>query len=152
MTLKAGDRAPDFELKDADGRETTLFELLKEKAVVVFFYPKNDTAVCTAEACHFRDAYESFLSAGAEVVGISADSEDSDASFASKHRLPYRLVSDGDGKIAAAFEVKKSLFGLVPGRVTFVVGQDGVVKRAFSSQLGAKKHVDEAIAALAADA
>lgn len=150
MSLQAGDNAPDFELKDRDGNPTTLSRLLKEKAVVVYFYPRNDTLVCTAEACHFRDAYESFLSAGAEVVGVSSDSEDSDVQFASKHRLPFLLVSDADEKIAAKYGVKTKLFGLMPGRVTFVVDQKGVIKRAFQSQLNAKKHVEEALAALSA--
>lgn len=148
MSLQAGDKAPDFELKARDGSPTTLSHLLQEKAVVVYFYPRNETPVCTAEACHFRDAYESFLSAGAEVVGVSSDSEDSDAAFASKHRLPFLLVSDDDGKIAAKYGVKSKLFGLMPGRVTFVVDKGGVVKNVFQSQLNAKKHVDEALAAL----
>lgn len=150
MSLQPGEKAPDFPLKDRDGRTTSLFELLLDKAVVVYFYPRNDTPVCTAEACHFRDAYESFLAAGAEVVGVSGDSPESDANFASKHRLPFLLVSDDDGRIAAQYGVKSKLFGLMPGRVTFVVDKNGVIKSAFSSQLNARKHVDEALAALAA--
>lgn len=150
MTLQAGDRAPDFSLTNRDGTPTTLSALLQEKAVVVYFYPRDETPVCTAQACGFRDAYQAFLDAGAEVVGISEDSEDSHRSFADHHRLPFLLVSDPDGRIGDAWGVKPSLFGLLKGRVTFVVDRQGVVRQVTQAQMSAGKHIKESLAALRA--
>lgn len=150
MTLQAGDRAPDFALTDRDGTATTLSALREKKAVVVYFYPADETPVCTAQACGFRDAYQAFLDAGAEVVGVSADSEDSHRRFADHHRLPFLLVPDTDGRIADAWGVKPTMFGLLKGRVTFVVDRQGVVRHVTRSQLNAGKHVKESLAALRA--
>lgn len=115
------------------------------KTLVVYFYPKDETPGCTKEACSFRDAYEDFAAAGAEVIGISADDANSHASFKSHHRLPFTLLSDPDGKVAAAWGVKKTL-GLLPGRVTFVFDKTGICKSRFDSQLRVGKHVDDALA------
>lgn len=150
MTLKAGDRAPDFSLTRRDGTPTTLSELLGEKAVVVYFYPRDETLVCTAQACGFRDSYQAFLDAGAEVVGISEDDDDSHRSFADHHRLPFLLVSDPGGRIGEAWGVKPNLFGLLKGRVTFVVDRQGVVRHVTDARLSAHKHIKESLAALQA--
>jgi peroxiredoxin Q/BCP len=144
MTLKVGDRAPDFTLPSSGGQSVTLSKLYAEKTVVVFFYPKDDTPGCTVEACSFRDSYETFVEAGAEVVGISSDSVESHGRFASKHRLPMTLLSDTDGKVRALFGVKSTL-GLMPGRATFVIDRKGVVRHVFVSQLRAGAHVGEAL-------
>ena len=144
MTLAVGDKAPDFTLPSRSGEPVTLSKLLGRRAVVVFFYPKDDTPGCTVEACTFRDNYEAFVEAGAEVVGISSDSLESHERFASKHRLPMTLLSDADGKVRAAYGVQ-SLLGLWPGRATFVVDREGVVQHVFVSQLRVGAHVRQAL-------
>jgi thioredoxin-dependent peroxiredoxin len=144
MTLSAGDRAPDFTLPSGEGKPVTLSELTSRKVVVVFFYPKDDTPGCAAEACTFRDRYERFAAAGAEVVGISSDSLESHGRFATKHGLPMTLLSDEGGRVRAEWGVKATL-GLLPGRMTFVVDRKGIVRHAFSSQLRVEKHVATAL-------
>jgi peroxiredoxin Q/BCP len=144
MTLKVGDQAPDFTLPTSGGKDVRLSDLFAKKAVVVFFYPKDDTPGCTVEACSFRDNYDAFTEAGAEVVGISSDSVDSHDRFASKHGLPMTLLSDRDGKVRSLFGVKATL-GLFPGRATFVIDRLGVVRHVFVSQLRAGAHVGEAL-------
>ena len=143
-TLAVGDRAPDFTLPGPGGKPVRLADLTASKAVVVFFYPKDDTPGCTVEACTFRDRYDTFAAAGAEVVGISSDSLASHDAFADKHKLPMTLLSDADGKVRKLFGVKSTL-GLMPGRATFVIDRKGVVRHVFVSQLRAGKHVDEAL-------
>jgi peroxiredoxin Q/BCP len=147
MTLAVGDKAPDFTLPCSDGGPVTLSDLTKVKGhtVVVFFYPKDDTPGCTAEACGFRDLYEEFARAGAEVVGISADSAVSHQRFAGKYKLPMKLLTDVDGSVRQAYGVRATL-GLFPGRATFVVDRDGVVRHAFASQLRVVSHVQQALA------
>ncbi len=143
-TLKPGDTMPDLSLPSAGGADVKLRDYLGKKTLVVYFYPKDETAGCTAEACSFRDAYEDFKSAGAEVIGISGDSVDSHDAFAKNHRLPFVLLSDRGGAARAAFGVKKTL-GLLPGRVTFVIDKGGIVKHVFESQVRVGKHVTEAL-------
>jgi peroxiredoxin Q/BCP len=143
-TLRVGERAPDFTLPSSSGERVTLSQLYADKTVVVFFYPKDDTPGCTVEACSFRDSYQTFVEAGAEVVGISSDSVESHDRFASKHKLPMTLLSDAGGKVRALFGVK-STFGLMPGRATFVIDRKGVVRHVFVSQLRAGAHVGEAL-------
>ena len=142
--LHDGDRAPDFELSSGSGAKVKLSDFAGKKCVVLYFYPKDDTPGCTVEACGFRDAYDTFAEAGAEVLGVSADSVASHERFASKHRLPMTLLSDPDGSVRALYGVKSTL-GLFPGRVTFVIDKDGVVRHSFSSLLRFSKHVEEAL-------
>lgn len=142
--LQPGDKMPDLTLPGAGGRDVRLRDYLGARTLVVYFYPKDETAGCTAEACSFRDAYEDFKAAGAEVIGISGDSTDSHDKFAQHHRLPFVLLSDRGGAARAAFGVKKTL-GLLPGRVTFVIDQQGVIQHVFESQIRVGKHVDEAL-------
>jgi len=148
-TLRPGDRAPDFELSDAQGRTVRLADFRGKKPVVVYFYPKDDTPGCTAESCAFRDRYEDFTAAGAEVIGISSDSPESHAKFAAKHRLPFTLLADRGGSVRKAYGVPATL-GLLPGRVTYVIDREGVIRHVFTSQFRATRHVDEAEAALRA--
>ena len=138
---------PDFQLPNQNG-EIVSSSSFRGKPVVIYFYPKDDTPGCTAEACSFRDSYEDFTDAGAEVVGISADSPASHAAFAKKHRLPFVLLSDVGNKVRRQFRVPKSFLGLLPGRVTYIFDKNGVCQRVFDSQLNAKKHVAEAKAYL----
>ncbi|MFZ5443076.1 MAG: peroxiredoxin [Myxococcota bacterium] len=138
-----GSAAPDVRL--SDGAHTLwLADLLGKKTVVLYFYPKDDTPGCTVEACGFRDAYEDFVRAGAEVIGVSRDSAEAHARFKAKHNLPFTLLSDPDGKAAEAFGVKKT-FGVLPGRSTFVIDRAGVIRLRFDSQLRASEHVRRAL-------
>jgi peroxiredoxin Q/BCP len=121
-----------------------LGDLIGETAVVLYFYPKDNTPGCTAEACSFRDGYEDFVEAGAEVVGVSSDSAESHERFAVGNRLPFILLSDGGGEVRKLYEVPSTL-GIFPGRVTYVIDKGGVVRHVFSSQFGATRHVDEAL-------
>jgi peroxiredoxin Q/BCP len=144
--VKAGDTAPDFSLPDASGKEVRLADF-RGRPVVLYFYPKDDTPGCTKEACSFRDQYQDFQDAGAEVIGVSSDSSDSHRKFAARHRLPFVLLSDRGGKLRSAYGVPATL-GLLPGRVTFVIDRGGVVRHVFNSQLDATRHVAEALGVL----
>lgn len=144
MGLRAGDAAPDFSLKDQSGTAVRLSDFKGKKAVVLYFYPKDDTPGCTAEACLFRDSFQVFSDAGAEVLGVSGDDAASHKQFAAKYRLPFRLLSDEGDAVRKAYGVSSTL-GLLPGRVTFVIDKQGVVRHVFSSQFRPKKHVDEAL-------
>lgn len=142
-----GDAAPDVTLTLHDGQSVALADLVRDHVVVLFFYPKDNTAICTKEACSFRDAYEDFVAAGATVVGVSGDSAESHEQFAAKHRLPFLLATDADGSVRRAFRVPKTL-GLLPGRVTYVIDREGIVQRVFSGQFAADRHVREALEAV----
>jgi len=142
--LLSGDRAPDFTLNDQHGKSTSLSDFRGKKNLVVYFYPKDDTPGCTKESCAFRDHYAAFSDAGAEVIGISSDSEASHRAFAEKYKLPFTLLSDVGGKVRTAFGVPQT-FGLLPGRVSYVIDKQGVIRHAFNSQMNPTKHVDEAI-------
>ena len=146
--IEAGTAAPDFELPDQNGKRVRLSGFRGKSAVVVYFYPKDDTSGCTVEACKFRDDFEKFQEAGAEVIGISDDSERSHGEFVSKYKLPFTLLSDKGGSVRKLFGVKKTL-GVIPGRVTFVIDRAGVVRHTFSSQSKPAQHVAEALQALA---
>jgi peroxiredoxin Q/BCP len=139
--------APDFELPDQVGKPVRLSHYRGKSPVVVYFYPKDDTTGCTIEACRFRDDAARFQALGAEILGISNDSSESHAKFAEKYKLPFRLLSDKGGVVRKLFGVKKTL-GVIPGRVTFVIDREGIVRHVFSSQSKPAKHVDEALAVL----
>ena len=139
--LNVGDAMPETTLT-GDSGPVKLRDRIGKK-LVVYFYPKDETYGCTAEACSFRDAYEDFVAAGAEVIGISRDDAASHAGFKSHHKLPFTLLTDQGGQVAKAWGVKGAL-GL-PGRVTFVFDEKGVVKHRFDSMLRFGKHVDEAL-------
>ena len=146
MKRKEGDKAPDFNAITTDGSTLKLSDL-KGRHVVLYFYPKDDTPGCTKEACSFRDQYQDFQDAGAEVIGVSSDAEASHEKFAAKYRLPFVLLADRSGAVRKQYGVPATL-GLLPGRVTFVIDRQGVVRHVFNSQLQATRHVEEAIAAL----
>lgn len=150
VSVGVGDRFPSFTLPDQDGKSFTLDEALEKGPVVLFFYPKDDTAGCTAEVCSFRDASADFVSAGAVVAGISSDDTASHRQFSSKHGLGYALLSDAGGKLRARVGVPRAMLGLVDGRVTYVLDRAGVVRHRFDSMLGATKHVKEALGTLRA--
>jgi peroxiredoxin Q/BCP len=148
--LKEGDTVPDLTVSDQNGENVSLAHGIAAKLwQVVYFYPADDTPGCTTEACTFRDAHEDYVDAGAVVIGISADSDESHRAFAEKHHLPFKLLSDADGSIARAFGVRKTL-GFLPGRVTFVIDPEGIIRKVFSSQVRVSRHHEEALATIRA--
>jgi peroxiredoxin Q/BCP len=146
MSLRPGDPAPDFDVTSSDGRRLRLSDFRGKKYVVVYFYPKDFTPICTAEACGFRDNYAALQAAGAEVIGVSTDGGDSHGRFAEKHQLPYALVSDPDRQLAQTFGAVggiRALFGGVK-RITYVIDREGKIAGVFDSQLFAGDHVQGA--------
>ncbi|MDR3633718.1 MAG: peroxiredoxin [Isosphaeraceae bacterium] len=146
-SVGVGDEAPDFSVTSSDGEPVRLSAFRGHSAVVLFFFPMANTPACTAEACAFRDSYETFVDAGAEVIGVSADAVATQRQFAGRHRLPFRLISDSAGELRTLYGVPKTL-GLFPGRVTYVIDPQGIVRYVFSSQLQIARHVEEAIRVL----
>ena len=142
--MQNGEPAPEVKLTKADGSSVALTALFGKGPVVLYFYPKDETPGCTAEACSFRDQYEDFKAAGAEVIGVSSDDGASHEAFKAHHRLPFTLLSDPGGVAAKAFGVKKT-FGLIAGRVTFVIDRAGVIRHRVDSQIRVQKHVQEAL-------
>lgn len=143
-TINVGDRAPQFELTSHSGKSLKLADYLGKQVVVLYFYPRDNTPGCTTQACSFRDSYEDFVKAGAVVIGVSSDSVESHQEFAATKRLPFELVSDPDNSMRKLFGVPKTL-GLLPGRVTYVIDREGIVRLVFNSQLNAGTHVTEAL-------
>src|SRR2546428_3155854 len=144
-----GDPAPDFALPDRSGRTVRLGDYRGQKAVVLYFYPKDDTPGCTKEACSFRDQYQDFQDAGAEVIGVSSDAEASHEKFAAKHRLPFVLLADRSGVVRKQYGVPATL-GLLPGRVTFAIHRQGPGRHGFKSQRPAARPAEGGSAALRA--
>ncbi len=149
--IQVGDRAPEFSATAPEGETIRLADFLGKRALVLFFYPKDGTPICTKEVCSFRDSYEQFTAAGAEVIGVSGDSADGHRRFTQQHNLPFQLISDADGSLRKAFGVPKSL-GLFPGRVTYVIDNAGIVRLIFSAQLASSEHVQKALEAVELDA
>ena len=149
MAVKVGDTAPDFTLTSQAGESVSLGNFRGKSAVVLYFYPKDDTPGCTSEACAFRDSYQVFKDAGAEVIGVSSDSPHSHEQFAKKHNLPFILLSDSGNQVRKLYGVPATLW-ILPGRVTYVIDKEGIVRHVFDSMLDFKAHVDEALRTLKA--
>lgn len=147
MALGVGDKIPEFSAKDDNGDDFDSVSIVGKKPVVFYFYPKDQTPGCTAQACGFRDKYEDFKDLGAEVIGISSDTVASHRKFAKQYKLPFILLSDNDKKIRTLFGVKPNLFGLLPGRVTYVVDKNGIIQLIFDS-LVATNHIPRALEAI----
>jgi thioredoxin-dependent peroxiredoxin len=143
LTVKVGDKAPDFAIPSQMGDNVTLSEFLGKKNIVLYFYPKDETLGCTREACTFRDSYEELTNLGAEVLGISGQSVASHKSFATHYGLPFILLSDVGNKVRELYGVPSSM-GLIPGRVTYIIDKKGVVRHIFNSQTQTERHVEEA--------
>jgi thioredoxin-dependent peroxiredoxin len=144
--LKVGEKAPLFSLLDQDGSEVDLGKLVGTKALVVYFYPKDFTTGCTMQAHEFRDMHEEFKRNGAEVIGISSDSVEMHKKFAQEHALHFVLLSDTDGKV-------RDMYGAwgaakTPGRVTYLIDKEGIIRMVFSSQMKPRKHISEALRVL----
>lgn len=144
MGLKIGDEIPNFKTKDTNGDNFDSKDFLGHKPLVIYFYPKDHTPGCIVEACSFRDQYEDFTALGAEVIGISSDNEASHQSFAQKYKLPFILLSDKAKSIQKLFGVPTKLFGLLPGRVTYIIDKNGIIKMIFDSVMP-KNHISKAI-------
>lgn len=145
MGLEIGEKVPQFIVKDDQGNDFDSTTIIGKKPVVIYFYPKNFTPGCTKEACDFRDSYTDFKDLGVEVIGISSDSVKSHTRFKNKYRLPFIFLSDSNGKIRKLFGVKSELFGLLPGRETYVIDKKGIIQLKFNS-LNASKHLGKAMA------
>jgi thioredoxin-dependent peroxiredoxin len=143
LTVKVGDKAPDFTLSSQMGDNVTLSEFFGKKNVVLYFYPKDETPGCTKEACTFRDNYEELTKLGAEVLGVSGQSVESHKSFATHYGLQFILLSDENNKVRELYGVPSTM-GFLPGRVTYIIDKKGIVRHIFNSQTQAPRHVEEA--------
>jgi thioredoxin-dependent peroxiredoxin len=143
-TVQVGDSAPDFSLPAQSGETVSLSDYRDKKVVVLYFYPKDNTPGCTAEACAFRDSYEAFTDNGAEVIGISSDSVDAHGKFSGKYQLPFVLLSDKGGAVRKTYGVPSALM-VLPGRVTYVIDREGTVRHIFSSMANIDGHINEAL-------
>ncbi len=146
--LRAGDRAPEFSLQSQSGDVVKLSDYIGKKNVVLYFYPKDFTSGCTAEARAFRESYQEFNDSQTEVIGVSSDSVETHKRFSEHCSLPFNLLSDASKHVRELYGVS-STFGL-SGRVTFVIDKEGVIRHVFSSQLRPTKHIREALGALKA--
>ena len=147
-SVKVGDPAPNFKLLSETGQTIELKNFIGVSPVVLFFYPRDNTIICTKEVCRFRDSFDEFkMVNNAEVIGISSDSVDSHKQFSEVNKLPFTLLSDPDEEIRGLYGVPKTL-GIVPGRVTYVIDIDGIIRHIFSSQLNYKAHIKEALSVL----
>jgi peroxiredoxin Q/BCP len=142
--VQVGDKAPDFTLPSQSGGSVRLQDRLGKRVIVLYFYPKDGTPGCTAEACAFRDSHEVFTDAGAEVIGISSDSVARHTAFAGRHNLPFTLLSDQGGRVRRTYGVPAT-FGVVPGRVTYVLDREGTVRHVFNSMTNIGQHISGAL-------
>lgn len=145
--MQVGDSLPIFTLPDQDWNDFSS-ESLIGKPCVIFFYPKDSSLGCTKEACSFRDRFEDFRGLNTTVIGISGDNPDDHRDFKSKHNLPFTLLCDRKGEIRKLFKVSSNVFGIIPGRVTFIFDENGKLLRKYDSQVAFEKHVVVALEAL----
>ena len=143
--IEVGSEIPQFTLQNQFGDTFNIDNYIGKKNLVIYFYPKDDTPGCTKEACSFRDQFAVFEDSDAMIIGISSQSVESHLKFAEKHRLNYTLLADVNKEVRKLFGVPADLFGLIPGRVTYIVNKEGKVVYVFNSQTNAEKHVDEAL-------
>ncbi|MCX6249941.1 MAG: thioredoxin-dependent thiol peroxidase [Bacteroidetes bacterium] len=147
-SLKNGDRAPDFSGIDQEGRKVSLKDF-KGNKLVLYFYPKDDTPGCTAEACNLRDNYDTLLKKGFQILGVSADSEESHKKFISKYVLPFPLIADKDKKIIHDYGIwgeKKRYGKIYQGilRTTFIINEDGIIEKVIG-KVDTKNHTEQII-------
>lgn len=151
-SLKVGDKAPDFKLKNQDGKDVKLssYQGFLGKPVVLYFYPADDSPGCTKQANAFKASISAFKKAGAEVLGISGQDVESKSAFRARLQLPFPLLVDEGDAVRKAYGVKKDLLGLLDGRETYVIGKDGTIKLVYNNQFNPESHVEEALEALKA--
>ena len=144
-SLQVGDRIPQITLLDQNGQLINISDYTNKQALVIYFYPKDDTPGCTKEACKFRDEFEVFSALHAKVIGISSDDVSSHKAFAEKYHLPFTLLSDVDKKVRKQFGVPTFAGGIIPGRVTYIVDKKGTIRFVFNSMKQPEKHIEKAI-------
>lgn len=149
-TLQEGDKAPDFKSVDQDGNKISLADYHGKK-LVLYFYPKDDTSGCTAQACNLRDNYNALLKKGYQVLGVSVDPEKSHRKFIDKYELPFPLLADTEKKVVEDYGVwaEKSMYGrkyMGTNRVTFVIGEDGTILKRFD-KVDTKNHTQQILEA-----
>lgn len=145
MKLKIGDKAPDFTLPSANGSDFTLSKDQKGKACIIYFYPKDFTAGCTAQACGFRDHFETFSDIGVDVIGISKDSVATHREFRAKYNLPFTLLSDPVGRVAEKYNAKIPFIGMTK-RITYLLDSAHVIRYIYTNTIFAKEHVKKVLA------
>lgn len=148
MALQVGDKAPSIEAKDQDGNTIKLSDF-QGKKVVIYFYPKDSTPACTAQACNLRDNYEALLAKGYVVLGVSVDDEKSHKKFANKYSLPFPLLADSEHTIVEAYGVwgEKMLYGrkyMGTIRTTFIIDEKGVIQEIIS-KVDTKNHAGQVL-------
>jgi peroxiredoxin Q/BCP len=143
--MNIGDFCPYFELPDQYGNLFSSSDWIGKKKLVIFFYPKDETPGCTKEACSFRDRHEEFLKYDCQVIGISSDSIESHKQFATRHNFNYILLADTNKEVRRLFSVPASLFGLIPGRVTYIIDLEGKIRGIHNSQMNPVSHIEEAL-------
>jgi peroxiredoxin Q/BCP len=148
MAIKIGDHFPEFTLLDHNSNPFNINTLLGKSNLIIYFYPKNETYNCTKQACNFRDDFATFRNLNCEVIGVSNDSPKSHSSFKENHKLPFTLLSDSKGEIQKKLELPRNIFGLIPGRITFVINNKGIVIQIIDSALNMRKHIEEALNSL----
>lgn len=142
--VKVGDKAPDFTLTSQTGQQVSLHDFAGKKPVVLYFYPKDFSLGCTKEACAFRDNYEAFKEVGAEVIGVNTATAEKHQEFTTAYKLPFILLADEGSRVRKLYGVPSSI-GLIPGRVTYVIDKEGIVRHIFNSQLEPERHIEEAL-------
>lgn len=145
MALQIGDNCPSFKLANQFGELIDSTSLIGSKTLVIYFYPKDDTPGCTKEACSFRDSYEEFKDLGCEVIGVSSDSIANHRKFAEKYGLSFNLLADTEKELRKAFGVPGNLFGLIPGRVTYIIDLQGKIRGVYNSQTDPLGHIEQAL-------
>lgn len=143
--IQIGEKLPEFSLPDQTGQERNIYDLMGPKGIVIFFYPKDESPGCTKQACMFRDSFDEFTRIGIGLVGISSDSVQSHKGFAENHKLPFTILSDKGGKIRNNIKIPANLLGLLPGRVTLLLDNGGVIRHIINSQIKIEAHIEESI-------
>lgn len=145
--MKIGDKLPHFEVKNDNDEKINSAEYVG-KPLIVYFYPKDNTAGCSRQACAFRDEFDIFDSLNIRVVGVSSDSVESHQSFKERLMLPFTLLADVKGEVSKALDVKRDLFGAIPGRESFVFDEGGILRFKYRSQLRFSSHAQKVVEAV----
>jgi peroxiredoxin Q/BCP len=143
--LEVGDKAPDFVRTDENGSPVHLADRFAKNVVVLFFYPADNSAGCTREACAFRDSYEDFQDAGAEVIGVSGGTTEGKQKFIRNNRLPFTLLNDADGAVQEMYGIGKALLGFSSKRITYVIDRAGIIRHKFESNFNMDAHAKDAL-------
>ncbi|MCL4346102.1 MAG: peroxiredoxin [Candidatus Thermoplasmatota archaeon] len=145
MTLRVNERAPSFKGEGDDGKQISMDDYLGKMNIVLYFYPKDNSPGCTREACKFRDEFDEFGKLNAVIIGVNRGSVESHRKFREKRSLPFSIISDREGSIHKAYDVKA---GLISERVTYVIDREGIIREVYNSQMNYMKHPDIAKEAL----